>query len=146
MVKATNSRLSDDSGIERGADLRRSARWRISQLTANPLVVVVADVLAQETSQVLLGEFNECLLVSTSEEGRAHNEETESGSEAGRAWRARFCSVRRLSTRLILGSDLEYPRRLDGLLPGEKNSAVSLRTNTENRQDVVADLKRAGGG
>ena len=50
------------------------------------------------------------------------------------AWRARFCSVRRPSTRLILGSNLEYHRRLDGPMPGEENSAVSRRTNFEYRQ------------
>ena len=38
------------------------------------------------------------------------------------------------STRLILGSDLEYHRRLDGLTPGEENSIVSRRTKIENRQ------------
>ncbi len=38
------------------------------------------------------------------------------------------------STRLILGSDLEYHRRLDGLTPGEENSFVSRRTQIENRQ------------
>ena len=38
------------------------------------------------------------------------------------------------STRLILGSDLEYHRRLDGLTPGEENSIVSRRTQIENRQ------------
>lgn len=46
------------------------------------------------------------------------------------------------STRLILGSHLEYHRRLDGLTPGEENSIVSRRTKIENRQP--ADPAREG--
>ena len=58
MVKPADSRQSDDSGIERGAVLRRSARWRIPQLCVDPIVVVVVDVLSQETSQVSLVEHD----------------------------------------------------------------------------------------
>ena len=39
--------------------------------------------------------------------------------------------------RLILGSDLEYHRWLDGLTAGEKNSIVSPRINIENRQALT---------
>jgi hypothetical protein len=47
------------------------------------------------------------------------------------------------STRLILGSDLEYHRRLDGLTPGEENPIVSRRTKIENRQASWLDSSNA---
>ncbi len=48
------------------------------------------------------------------------SEEAASRSEAELAWRAGFCSIPGSSTRLILGSDLEYYQRLDGLMPEKK--------------------------
>ena len=55
-MKATDLRHSGNAGIERWADLCRSARRRISQLSVDSIFVVVVDVLAEPASQMVFVE------------------------------------------------------------------------------------------
>ena len=54
MMKATDSRQSNDLGFRRRTMFGGSAHWRILQLGVDSVGVVVVDVLAEEMSKVVL--------------------------------------------------------------------------------------------
>ncbi len=59
MVEASNARQGDDFGTSRGPRFGRSAFGGIADRGVNSLSVVVVDVLAEKTSQVVLAEYDD---------------------------------------------------------------------------------------
>jgi hypothetical protein len=54
MMKATDSRQSNDLGLRRGSALGGSAHRRILEFGVNPVCVVVVDVFPEKASKMVL--------------------------------------------------------------------------------------------